>query len=212
MKLTYLIYEPRKSSCSTGQTAWEVVAVKKNAKDSGTIDYWKEKDVLLRSWISGTLTEESMHLIVGCSTAKKRWESLEKAYIQATKVINFSRGLGKAPYPTLNQFVYALSSFDIREDEEGVSQQNHNMVFSAQNGKGRGNKNINSRERGFKPAGQGTGSQDCQYGLGEALKKKEADDWNMSNEVDNKGGVRISWTLGSNSHKGFKRSITYHME
>ncbi|KAH0707717.1 hypothetical protein KY289_012793 [Solanum tuberosum] len=166
MKLTYLVYEPSKSSCSTGQTAGEVVAVKKDAKDSGTIDYWKEKDVLLRSWISDTLTEESMHLIMGCSTAKKRWECLEKAYIQATKVINFTRGLGKTPYSTLNQFIYALTSFDIRKDEEMVSQQNHNMVFSARKDKGRGNKNINSREICFKPAGQGTGSQDCQYGPG----------------------------------------------
>lgn len=60
MKLTYLIYEPSKSSCSTRQTAGKVVAIEKDAKDSGTIDDWKEKDVLLKSWISSTLTEESM--------------------------------------------------------------------------------------------------------------------------------------------------------
>ena len=46
MKLMYLIYELSKSSCSTGQTARKVVAVRKDAKDSGTIDDWKEKDVL----------------------------------------------------------------------------------------------------------------------------------------------------------------------
>ncbi|KAH0647510.1 hypothetical protein KY290_033507 [Solanum tuberosum] len=137
MKLTYLIYEPSKSSCSTGQTVGKVVKVMKDAKDSGTIDDWKEKDVLLRSWISSTLTEENMYLIVGCSTAKKVWECLEKADIQATKIINFARDLGlkyktfvilgKTPNSTLNQFVYTLTSFDIREDEEKVSQQNHNM-------------------------------------------------------------------------------------
>ncbi|KAH0717896.1 hypothetical protein KY285_013927 [Solanum tuberosum] len=105
-----------------------------------------------------------MHLIVGCSTSKEMRECLEKAYIQATKIINFARGLGlkyktfvilgKAPYFTLNQFVYALTSFDIREDEEEVPQQNHNMILSAQKGRGRGNNNINFSETGFKPAGQ----------------------------------------------------------
>ncbi|KAH0730858.1 hypothetical protein KY289_002046 [Solanum tuberosum] len=78
--------EPSKCSCFTRQTAGKVVAVENDAKDSGNIDDWKEKDVLLRSWISGTLTEESMYLIVGCSAAKKIWECLEKAYIQATKM------------------------------------------------------------------------------------------------------------------------------
>lgn len=86
--------EPSKSSCSTGQIARKVVAVRKDAKDSGTIDDWKKKDVLLRSWISSTLAEESMHLIVGCLTVKEMWECLEKAYIQATKIINFAGGLG----------------------------------------------------------------------------------------------------------------------
>ncbi|KAH0746164.1 hypothetical protein KY285_007821 [Solanum tuberosum] len=31
---------------------------------------WEERDVLVRSWISSTMTEESMSLIIGCSTAK----------------------------------------------------------------------------------------------------------------------------------------------
>ncbi|KAH0714702.1 hypothetical protein KY284_007607 [Solanum tuberosum] len=163
--------ELSKSNCSTGQSARKVVVVEKDAEDSGNIIDWKEKYVLLRSWISVTLTEESMYLIMGCSTAKEMWECLEKTYIQATKVINFARGLGlkyktfrtvilgKAPYPTLNQFVYALTSFDTREDEKDVSQQNHNMVFSSQKGRGRGNNNINSRETCFKLAGQGTSSK-----------------------------------------------------
>ncbi|KAH0678087.1 hypothetical protein KY284_019172 [Solanum tuberosum] len=59
MKQTYLITEnePSKNSCSTGQSAEKVVEVEKDAKDSGTIDDWKKKYALLRSWISGTLTE-----------------------------------------------------------------------------------------------------------------------------------------------------------
>lgn len=192
MRLIYHIIEnePTKNGCSTRQTIGKAVAVAKDAKDSGNIDDWEEKDVLRRSWISGTLTKESMYLIVGCSTAKDVWEWLEEAYLQATKykefqfkqqlqsvrlgtkkideyikkfkgicdslaaihkpvdedskVVDFSRGLGlkyktfktvmlgKAPYPTLNQFVNALRGFDIREDKDNVSQQNQNMIFSAQ--------------------------------------------------------------------------------
>jgi len=100
-------------------------------------------------------------------------------------VINFARGLGlkyktfktvmlgKATYPTVNQFVNALRDFDMREDEEEVPQQNHNMVFSVQRGRGRGNysqrrgnNNFNSRGRGFKPAGKGTYSYSSRNGPG----------------------------------------------
>ena len=63
--------EPSKSSGFIGQTAGKVVATKKDAKDSDTIDDWNEKDVFLKSWISSTLTEESMHLIVSCSSANE---------------------------------------------------------------------------------------------------------------------------------------------
>jgi len=45
--------------------------------------------MLLRSWISGTLTKESMYLTVGCSTAKEMWECLEETYLQATKEKKF---------------------------------------------------------------------------------------------------------------------------
>ena len=87
MRLTYLITttEPDRSTCSIGKTAEKTVAVEKDAEDSGSVDDWEEKDVLLRSWISGTLTEESMYLIVGYETAKEMWECLEEAYLQATK-------------------------------------------------------------------------------------------------------------------------------
>ena len=85
MRLAYLIIEQHKGTCSTGQTIEKTVAGEKGAKDSNIIDKWEEKDVLLRSWISGTLTEEIMYLIVGCSTAKEMWECLGETYFQATK-------------------------------------------------------------------------------------------------------------------------------
>ena len=66
-----------------------------------------------------------MHLIVGCSTAKRCGKSFSEkkiiTYIQATKAINFARSLDKTSHPTLDQFVNALTSFDIREEEEKMS-------------------------------------------------------------------------------------------
>lgn len=41
--------------------------------------------VLLRSWITGTLSEEALYLVVGCKTAKNVWDCLEENYLQATK-------------------------------------------------------------------------------------------------------------------------------
>ena len=63
--------EPSKSRCATGKTAREVVAAKNNAKASDNIDDWKEKKVLLRSWISNTLIEENTQVIMGYSSAKE---------------------------------------------------------------------------------------------------------------------------------------------
>ena len=61
----------------------------------------------------------------------------------------------------------------MREDEEEVLQQNHNMTFSAQTDRGRGkypqrrgNNNFISRGRGFKHVGQGTGSYNSRNGVG----------------------------------------------
>ena len=81
IRLTYLITKSRKETCSSGQTTEKTVAGEKGAKDSNIIDKWEEKDVLLRSWISGTLTEEIMYLIVGYSTVKEMCEWLEETYV-----------------------------------------------------------------------------------------------------------------------------------
>ena len=85
MRLTYLITETHKATCSTGQTLEKTAAGEKDAEDTNIVDDWEEKDVLLRSWILGTLTEESMYLIVVCSTATEMWEFLGEKYFQATK-------------------------------------------------------------------------------------------------------------------------------
>ena len=62
---------------STWKNTEKIVIDEKSVEDKNIVDECKEKDVLLRSWISGTLIEENMYLIVGCSTAKEMWECLE---------------------------------------------------------------------------------------------------------------------------------------
>ncbi|KAH0764298.1 hypothetical protein KY285_000169 [Solanum tuberosum] len=199
------------------------------------------------SWISGTLTEESMYLIVGCSTANEMWECLEEAYLQATKdnefqlkqqlqsvnlgtktideyikefkgicdglaaihkpvdedikVINFARGLG-LKYKTFRTVM--LGGDMIRTcNLQVVPQQNHNMTFSAQRGRGRGNysqrrgnNNFNSRGRGFKPAGQGTGSYNSRNGQG-----PQNSSLSGSHERNNTDACQI---CGRNNHTALK--------
>uniref|UniRef100_A0A2N9HWT0 Reverse transcriptase Ty1/copia-type domain-containing protein n=1 Tax=Fagus sylvatica TaxID=28930 RepID=A0A2N9HWT0_FAGSY len=49
------------------------------------IQEWSNTDLLLRSWITGTLSEEALGHVVGMTTAREVWTSLEVAYLQATK-------------------------------------------------------------------------------------------------------------------------------
>ncbi|KAH0753619.1 hypothetical protein KY290_023889 [Solanum tuberosum] len=63
MKVTNLIKGERQSSTTDGK---EKLIKGKEKEDLESL--WEEKDVLLRTWISRTMTEESMYLIVGCST------------------------------------------------------------------------------------------------------------------------------------------------
>lgn len=92
MKLTYLIteIEPSKNSCFTRQTIREVVAVKKDVKDSDTIDDFTEKYVLLRSWIADSLIEGNIYLIVGWSTVKEICECLEEVIFKQQKIKSFN--------------------------------------------------------------------------------------------------------------------------
>ena len=64
---------------------WENCNRRMGVEDNNIVDDWEDKDMLRRTWISGTLTEERMYLIVGCSTAKEMWECLGETYFQATK-------------------------------------------------------------------------------------------------------------------------------
>ena len=46
---------------------------------------WMNTDLLLISWITGTISEEALGHVVGMTTAREVWTSLEVTYLQATK-------------------------------------------------------------------------------------------------------------------------------
>ena len=50
-----------------------------------TFESWQQTDLLLRSWITGTLSEEALGHVVGLNTAHEIWMCLEEKYLQATK-------------------------------------------------------------------------------------------------------------------------------
>ena len=111
--------------------------------------------------------------------------------------------LGKTTFTTFNQFINALRDFNMRDDEEEVGQQNHNMIFSSQRGRRRGNyslrrgtNNFNSRGRGFKPDGQGTTSYNNRNGPGPQNSPSSG-----SHEKNNSDACQI---FGRNKHIAFK--------
>lgn len=46
---------------------------------------WKNRDLLLRSWVTGTLSEEALYFVVGCNSARDVWSALEENLLQVTK-------------------------------------------------------------------------------------------------------------------------------
>ncbi|XP_037496992.1 uncharacterized protein LOC110010077 isoform X2 [Jatropha curcas] len=51
---------------------------------------WQKSDRLLRGWIIGTLSEESLGLIIGLDTAYAVWEALKESYAQASQEQEFT--------------------------------------------------------------------------------------------------------------------------
>lgn len=60
---------------------------------------WKDNDLLLRCWISGTLSEDALYYIVGCNIAKEILAVLEENLLQATKdcEVQLKQKLGTQP-------------------------------------------------------------------------------------------------------------------
>lgn len=46
---------------------------------------WTDRDLLLHSWIMGTLSEDALYIVVGCKIANEVWNALEENLLQATR-------------------------------------------------------------------------------------------------------------------------------
>ncbi|OIT35490.1 hypothetical protein A4A49_02714 [Nicotiana attenuata] len=138
MRLNYLIEGKPEIINVEGTSESSVKNSGKGVDKDSTAADWAEKNVLLRSWISGTMSEEielSMNILKEFKGICDGLASIHKPVDDDSKVINFARG----------------------DDSQQV---NHNMAFAAQRtynnrcrGR-RGNMNYSSRGRGFRPAGQ----------------------------------------------------------
>ena len=51
---------------------------------------WRKADRLLRGWIIGTLSEETLGLVVGLDTANAVWEALKNAYAEDSQEREFT--------------------------------------------------------------------------------------------------------------------------
>uniref|UniRef100_A0A2N9HGZ2 peroxidase n=1 Tax=Fagus sylvatica TaxID=28930 RepID=A0A2N9HGZ2_FAGSY len=137
---------------------------------------WQQVDLLLRSWVTGTLSKEALGHVVGMNTTSNL-ATIQKPVSDEDKTIQLSHCLGakydvfvttmlsKPPFPMFNQFVTALQNYAMRFegtdiDDKGGSTQNHNFAFVTHRGgggrgRGRGRHSgpqFHSRGRGFGPA------------------------------------------------------------
>ena len=51
---------------------------------------WKKADRLLRGWIIGTLTEETLGLVIGLESSHSVWHALKEAYAQDSQEREFT--------------------------------------------------------------------------------------------------------------------------
>lgn len=63
-----------------------------SATDQATQNFivWQKADRLLRGWIIGTLSEESLGLVIGNDTAYAVWEALKESYAQNSQEREFT--------------------------------------------------------------------------------------------------------------------------
>ena len=51
---------------------------------------WRKEDRLLRGWIIGTLTEETLGLVIGLDSSQSVWNALKEAYAQDSQEREFT--------------------------------------------------------------------------------------------------------------------------
>lgn len=50
----------------------------------------KDQDLLFRSWITGTFTEESLYYVLNMNSVKEIWDVLEDNLFQALRIGSFN--------------------------------------------------------------------------------------------------------------------------
>lgn len=50
----------------------------------------KDQDLLFRSWITGTFTEESLYYVLNINSVKEIWDVLEDNLFQALRIGSFN--------------------------------------------------------------------------------------------------------------------------
>ncbi|EPS72110.1 hypothetical protein M569_02649, partial [Genlisea aurea] len=73
----------------TGETPppikFEITGGEQTKTLSAAYIQWHSADRLLRSWLLGTISEESWPLVIGSSTTRDLWEALADAYAQKSE-------------------------------------------------------------------------------------------------------------------------------
>ena len=59
-------------------------------QQSNEFKTWQKSDRLLRGWIYGTLSEESLGLVIGLETVRDVWSALKEAYAQDSQEREFT--------------------------------------------------------------------------------------------------------------------------
>ncbi|KAF8390395.1 hypothetical protein HHK36_024921 [Tetracentron sinense] len=119
----------------------------KNVTINPAYNLWRRSDRLLRGWITGTLSEEVLGMVVGLETASEVWNTLSNSFAQESQEREF----------------FLLQQLQLHRKGYGTT--NHNVAFLGQRSQGqrdnrtfyrRGRSNqvsFNSRGRGFPHTG-----------------------------------------------------------
>ncbi|KAF8403400.1 hypothetical protein HHK36_011502 [Tetracentron sinense] len=129
---------------------------------------WRHLDWLLQGWITGTLKEDALSLMVGLDTSQEVWTTLHDAYVQDLQEREFHllqklqlirNGIEyKPPIPSYKEIIPLLQSHETwLLTHESPNQPNQAMAYVSQRGRSsnrRGRGDFSYRGKGFIQYGQ----------------------------------------------------------
>ncbi|KAL5709389.1 hypothetical protein ACHQM5_020086 [Ranunculus cassubicifolius] len=103
---------------------------------------WKRYDCLVRGWITGTLSEEALGLVVGLDTASEVWSALEDSYAQESQEREFflqqQLQSHRKDTSSLNDYIRIFKSYCDDLAAIGTPVSDREKVFALLRGLGRG--------------------------------------------------------------------------